>query len=110
MHSEIHERPVIGAGGPKVIDSWVGARKGVETVPCMEWGVKTSPDDVPDEGCEAGFVDARVAKFVERVAGRLAAEPDLDDFLGWSAGTLEYWIHIVAASVGRSDRDRRLSR
>ncbi len=46
-------------------------------------------------------MDDRVASFVGHVAERLSAEPDLDDFLGWTAGTLEYWVHIVAASVAR---------
>ena len=31
----------------------------------------------------------------------MQAEPDLDDFLSWNGGTLEYWLHILVSSVGR---------
>lgn len=31
---------------------------------------------------------------------RCAAEPGLNDFLLWWGGTLEYWVHVVASSVG----------
>ena len=43
----------------------------------------------------------QIEAFVDNIAERIAAEPDLDDFLTWTAGTLEYWVHIVASSVGR---------
>lgn len=42
-----------------------------------------------------------VDDLVRRIVERLEAEPDLDDFLSWTAGTLEYWIHIIASSVGK---------
>ena len=46
-----------------------------------------------------GRIDERVLEFSLEIATRLREEPDLDDFLAWRAGTLEYWIHIVASSV-----------
>jgi hypothetical protein len=46
-------------------------------------------------------MDDRICEFTEGIAQRLSREPDLDDFLLWNAGTLEYWVHIVASSVGR---------
>lgn len=46
-----------------------------------------------------GDADGRVAELAQQIAERLGCEPDLDDFLAWTAGTLEYWIHIVASSV-----------
>jgi hypothetical protein len=46
-------------------------------------------------------VDPRIEELVEGIATRAAAEPDLEDFLCWTAGTLEYWLHIIASSVGR---------
>ena len=46
-----------------------------------------------------GDADGRVAGLAQGIAERLGSEPDLDDFLAWTAGTLEYWIHIVASSV-----------
>lgn len=42
----------------------------------------------------------RVLALVDGIVARLAAEPDVDDFLLWRGGTLEYWIHIVASIVG----------
>lgn len=48
---------------------------------------------------DSGHFDPRVLELVREIAERLQAEPDLDDFLAWTAGTLEYWIHIVASSV-----------
>lgn len=45
----------------------------------------------------------RLAAFVSAVVDRLEAEPNLDDFLLWLGGTLEYWVHIAASSVGQSE-------
>lgn len=47
------------------------------------------------------LVHPAVAELTKGVADRVAVEPDLDDFLAWTAGTLEYWVHIIASSVGR---------
>lgn len=49
----------------------------------------------------SGDFNHQVLELVREIAERLQTEPDLDDFLGWTAGTLEYWIHIVASSVAR---------
>ena len=35
-------------------------------------------------------MDDRVYEIATGVAGRLGSEPELDDFLSWTAGTLEY--------------------
>lgn len=43
--------------------------------------------------------DDRVTEFAREIAERLRSGPDLDDFLAWTAGTLEYWVHVVASSV-----------
>ena len=43
---------------------------------------------------------ARLYSLVTGVVERCASEPGLNDFLLWWGGTLEYWIHIVASSVG----------
>lgn len=45
--------------------------------------------------------DARVSELFEAIANRLAEEPDLEHFLSWWGGTLEYWIEIVASVVGK---------
>jgi hypothetical protein len=44
----------------------------------------------------------RLGEYVSEVIDRLAAEANLDDFLLWAGGTLEYWVHIVASSIGQS--------
>jgi len=44
---------------------------------------------------------ARAETLLHDLVARLSTEPDLGDFLGWWGGTLEYWIHICAASVAR---------
>lgn len=46
----------------------------------------------------------QLADFVAGVIDRCEAEPHLDDFLLWAGGTLEYWVHIVASSVGQAKR------
>jgi hypothetical protein len=46
-------------------------------------------------------VESQIRTFVEAVAARARTEPDLQDFLTWTAGTLEYWLHIIAGAVGR---------
>lgn len=43
----------------------------------------------------------RAQQLLDEVGTRIAQEPDLDDFLGWWGGTLEYWIHILTAAVAR---------
>ena len=43
---------------------------------------------------------ARLESLVMGVVKRCASEPGLDDFLLWWGGTLEYWVHVVASSVG----------
>lgn len=42
----------------------------------------------------------RLERLVTGVVDRCTSEPNLDDFLLWWGGTLEYWIHVVASSVG----------
>jgi hypothetical protein len=42
----------------------------------------------------------QVQQLADGIARRISSEPDLDDFLAWTAGTLEYWIHIISSSVG----------
>jgi hypothetical protein len=44
----------------------------------------------------------QVEQLAAGIARRINAEPDLDDFLAWTAGTLEYWVHVIASSVGKS--------
>jgi hypothetical protein len=51
---------------------------------------------IPDRMAE-GFA----SDFVAALADRFTAEPDLDDFLLWWGGTLEYTFHIIASSIGR---------
>jgi hypothetical protein len=45
-------------------------------------------------------VEPALDEFVDAIAARAEAEPDLDSFLSWTAGTLEYWLHIIASCVG----------
>ncbi len=52
--------------------------------------------EVPDPA-----VPTRVRDFCEALSARLKQEPDLEHFLRWWGGTLEYWIEIAAAAVGR---------
>lgn len=39
-------------------------------------------------------------ELVEATVDRCAAAEDLDDFLLWWGGTLEYWVHVIASGVG----------
>lgn len=43
---------------------------------------------------------SRLRGFVSSIVARCADERGLEDFLLWWGGTLEYWVHIVASSVG----------
>lgn len=36
-----------------------------------------------------------------RVAARVLDAPDSSDFLGWHAGTMEYWVHAIVAAEAR---------
>lgn len=46
-------------------------------------------------------MSATAEGFVSELAERLAGEPDLDDFLSWRGGTLEYWLQLVTIGVAR---------
>lgn len=37
----------------------------------------------------------------ERLGARVFDAPDSEDFLGWHAGTMEYWIHALIAAEAR---------
>lgn len=41
-----------------------------------------------------------IAEVLNALGDRMAAEPNLTDFLLWVGGTLEYWIHILFSQVG----------
>lgn len=53
------------------------------------------------EIAEGARVPPVVNEFCSALAERLGREPDLEHFLCWWGGTLEYWIEIVAAGIGR---------
>lgn len=47
------------------------------------------------------MVPEAVGDLIGDVSSRCFAEPDVDDFLLWWGGTLEYWIHVIASGIGR---------
>ena len=55
-------------------------------------------------GADSAVDRQRLADFVGQVVPQCISEPDLDDFFLWWGGTLEYWIHIAASSVGQQAR------
>jgi hypothetical protein len=47
---------------------------------------------------------AQLATFAQAMIGRCAGDEHVDDFLLWTGGTLEYWVHIAASGVGQAHR------
>ena len=86
---------------------WESVGQGAKRTRFPLIGVRDGPNRPAQTGQHA-FVStfeswhANVAcELCEHVAARMPDAPDSEDFFGWHAGTMEYWLHALTAPEAR---------